>query len=354
MNRFDVMREPEKILIIRLSSIGDILLTTPLIRILKKRFPNSKIDFVIKEKFRELISHHPALDIVYSYHKKEREKGLKKIKERIRQQNYDIIFDIHKNFRSIYLRTAVGAGDIFKFKKFIVPRWLMVHFKINLYKKMIPVYQRYINSGEKLGIEYDDLGLDIYISESIRDKLRQQWNADLEPEKNLVIGIAPGAGFETKRWHAEGFRAVIEDLLATHPEARVLLFGNVKDRQITQNIIWNDHPRVFDVAGKYSLMETTAMMDYCKLVITNDSGLMHLASALKKKVVAIFGSTTEHLGFFPCNKEALIIQNNALKCRPCTHVGRKKCPKKHFKCMLDIQAVDVLNAAHLLINSGGN
>lgn len=348
------MIEPEKILIIRLSSIGDVLLTTPLIRALKTRFPDSKIDFVIKEKFKELVLYHPYLNTIYTYQKKESQNSLKEIKRRIKAQKYDIIFDIHKNFRSLYLRSGSRAGKIFKFKKFILKRWLFVHFKIDLYKKIIPVCQRYIDSGKKLGLEYDEQGPDIFIPDSIRDRIDQQWDRTLNSKDDLIIGIAPGASLKTKRWHVEGFRTVIDNLLETFPQARILLFGDKNDQEITAQLMSDGNHRIFDMAGKYTLPETAALMDYCDLIISNDSGLMHLASALKKKVVAIFGSTTEHLGFFPCNKEAIVIQNNTLKCRPCSHVGRRECPKKHFKCMLDIPAADVLKAVYLLINSGGN
>lgn len=348
------MIEPEKILIIRLSSIGDVLLTTALIRTLKKRFPNSKIDFVIKKQFKQLIAWHPSLNTIYAYPKKGTKNSLKEIKHRIKAQQYDIIFDIHKNFRSLYLRSGSKAGKIFKFKKFIFKRWLLIHCKIDLYKQVTPIYQRYIDSGRKLGIKYDERGLDIYIPESIREAINQQWEKILASHTNLIIGIAPGASLKTKRWHVDGFKTVIAQLLEKYPQACILLFGDKNDQEITRELMVDTNPRLFDVAGKYSLLETAALMDYCKLVITNDTGLMHLASALNKKVIALFGSTTEHLGFFPCNKEAVVIQNNNLKCRPCSHVGRSECPKKHFKCMLEIQAADVLKAIHLLTNSGGD
>ena len=348
------MIEPEKILIIRLSSIGDVLLATPLIRILRKRFPGSKIDFVIKEQFKELISLHPYLDTIYTYQKEATDNSLKEIKQRIKAQKYDVIFDIHKNFRSHYLRTGSKAEHIYKFKKFIFKRWLLVHLKIDLYKRIIPVYQRYIDSGRKLGIEYDEQGLDIFIPDSIRNTINNAWDKIPGSKDDLVIGIAPGASLMTKRWPVEGFRTIIEQLLETYPQARILLFGDKNDQAITRELMSNENSRIFDVAGKYSLLETAALLDYCDLVVTNDTGLMHLASALKKKVVAIFGSTTEQLGFFPCNKEAIVIQNNKLKCRPCSHVGRQECPKKHFKCMLEISDADVLKAIYLLINSGGD
>ncbi len=125
-------------------------------------------------------------------------------------------------------------------------------------------------------------------------------------------------------------------------------FGDHHDKIITSKIKLNIGEDVFDVAGRLSLMETASLMNLCHLMVTNDTGLMHIATALKKKVVAIFGSTTEELGFFPCALDSLVVQNNNLNCRPCSHVGRNECPKKHFKCMTDIKPQDVINAINSL------
>ncbi|MDZ7260735.1 MAG: glycosyltransferase family 9 protein, partial [candidate division KSB1 bacterium] len=103
------MVSPQKILVIRLSSIGDILLATPLLRILKKTFPQARVDFVIKKKFEELISLNPYIDTLYAFDETRGLAELRQIKKKIRTQNYDLIIDIHKNFRSLYLRTRSGA-----------------------------------------------------------------------------------------------------------------------------------------------------------------------------------------------------------------------------------------------------
>jgi len=339
---------PEKALIIRLSSIGDVLLTTPMIRVFKKKFPGCRLDFVIKKQFLDLIAAHPAVNKIYSFDKAHGQSSLRQIKNEIKAEKYDLIIDIHKNFRSLYLRTGVGAQSIATFKKYACKRWLLIKFKIDLYKHIIPVFQRYIDSLHQFRILYDGQGLDIFLPADVVQKIENQWAKRLQSENSLIIGIAPGASRTTKRWHVPGFidvaKYVVHELGAT-----VILFGDHQDRMITSQIetIFDNH--IFNVAGELSLSETAAMMNFCDLVVTNDTGLMHLAVASKKKIVAIFGSTTEQLGFFPVSKNAVIVQNNDVHCRPCSHVGKHRCPKKHFRCMNDIQSDQVIKAINSLL-----
>ena len=234
-----------------------------------------------------------------------------------------MVIDIHKNFRSLFLRTGIGANHIAEFKKYALNRWLLVKFKLNLYHQIIPVYQRYIDSLKDFDLKYDNKGLDIYFPDQLVQKINEQWNGTLSNKYKLIVGMAPGASFLTKQWHVEGFIEIAKYLIEKY-QAAILLFGNGQDKAITTEIYSKIQEHLFDVAGQLSLLETTALMNYCHLVVTNDTGLMHIASALKKKVVAIFGSTTEELGFFPYTTDSRIVQNNDLKCRPCSHIGRNK------------------------------
>ena len=138
MNNFASIQTPKKILIIRMSSIGDVLLTTPVIRLLKTKFPDSQIDFVIKNEVAELLTYHPNIDYLYRYDKFDEVNSLKKIKQGIRNKQYDLIVDLHKNFRSYYLTSGSGAKEIVRYKKGVFQRFLLVKFKFNFYKTIIP------------------------------------------------------------------------------------------------------------------------------------------------------------------------------------------------------------------------
>jgi len=338
-----------KILIIRLSSIGDVLLATPAIRLLKNKFPDSQIDVVIKHEFADLLKFHPHISHLYRYNKDETH-SLSKLKQEIRNKQYDLIVDLHKNFRSYYLTIGSRAKEVIRYKKGVIQRFLLVKFKLSLYKKILPIYQRYLKALKRYEIGYDGNGLDIFISEEAERRVVEKHRNFLNNSPGLTMGIAPGAKHATKRWTAEGFSSVI-DFLISNKNARVILFGNKADQEIVQSFSIEQTKFVLNATGELSLLETAALMNHCDLVLTNDSGLMHLASALKKKVAAIFGGTTEDLGFFPYLTEHSVVQNNNLKCRPCSHIGRKKCPQKHFKCMKEITAEQVLDAIEVLLGT---
>lgn len=348
MNKSASIQTPNKILIIRLSSIGDVLLTTPVIRHLKNKFPGGQIDFVVKKEFADLLKYHPGIGHLYQYDKNDEVNSLKKIRQQIRNQHYDLIIDLHKNFRSYYLTTGSGAKNIVRYKKGIFQRFLLVKFKLNLYKAVIPIYQRYLNCLNYYGIRHDGQGLDIFFDQKIEKMFIADYANFLNHSSGLIIGIAPGAKHVTKQWTVEGFSSVI-DFFVRNKNARIILFGSNAEQEIIQSLSIDQYSLVLNACGRLSLLETAALMSHCDLVLTNDSGLMHLAAALKKKVVAIFGSTTEELGFFPYTTQHIVVQNETLKCRPCSHIGRKKCPKRHFKCMKEITAEQVIGAIEELL-----
>jgi lipopolysaccharide heptosyltransferase II len=339
---------PLKILIIRLSSIGDIILTTPLIRNMKKKFPESTIDFVIKNEFVDLLENHPLINKLYKLEKGINKKPLKKIKRQIKNEKYDLIVDLHKNFRSYYLTFRSEAKQIVRYKKFILQRLLLVKFKINLFKKIVPINERYFLSLNRFNIQNDKLGLEIHFNNQIEQKIKNYYKDFLNNKNDLIIGIAPGASFATKRWTLDGFQDVINYFIEHH-KTKIILFGNKFDRELIHSAQISNEHNILNSAGKHSISETGVLMDHCDVVLTNDSGLLHLTTALKKPVVAIFGSTTEELGFFPSTTNNIVVQNSDLKCRPCSHVGRNKCPKDHFKCMKEITSKEVIKAIEKLI-----
>ncbi|MDZ7332147.1 MAG: lipopolysaccharide heptosyltransferase II [candidate division KSB1 bacterium] len=340
---------PKSILVIRFSSIGDILLTTPVVRLLKTQFPDCQIDFVVKEEFAELLVKNPNIAQLYRYSKTNSNRSLKEIKQQIRAHRYDLIVDLHKNFRSYYLSFGSRAQRIVRYRKGVLRRWLLVQFKLFRDRPVIPIFQRYLNTLLPYQLSNELLQLEIFVPEQIVTRVEKQYGNFIRGSLGPIIGIASGAKHETKRWTAEGFNAVIRFFIEQQ-NARVILFGGATDVDFINQLQFSRGDHVLNVAGQLSLLETAALMAHCDLMLTNDSGLMHLATALRKKVVAIFGSTTEQLGFFPYLTEYLVVQNDMLSCRPCSHIGRKRCPKGHFKCMKDISADQVIAAMLKLLN----
>lgn len=340
---------PNRILILRLSSIGDILLASPLVRVLRQRFPQAQIDFVIKAQFIDLVRSNPHLDTVLTLDTKEGRRGLTELKNTLRSRSYDLIVDIHNNFRTAYLRRISGTSVV-TLKKYKLQRFLLVRLGLDFYRRIVPVYQRYMDSVAALQVQDDGGGLEFFVtSDSSARAAAVLASLGLQPDK-LTIGMAPGAGFMTKRWPSEYFIETAKKLV-TRFEAQIILLGNQKETDICAAIEKGVGESVVNAAGKFSLMESAAALDVCDLLICNDTGLMHLATALKKPVIAIFGPTTRQLGFFPVGKNCRVIENINLICRPCTHIGRKHCPKKHFKCMKDILPMQVFQAVDELFKN---
>ena len=331
-----MIHTPTKILVIRLSSIGDILLTTPLLRVLKKRYPEANIDFVTKKRYIDLVRKNPHLNQVLAFDEEIGFSDLSRIKRHIKNGKYDTIIDIHKNWRSFYLRSFIGRPKILQYRKYRIRRFILIKLGLNLYNQPVPVYQRYINSVKSLDVQDDLEGLEIHLDprvQSFTNSFLQRLGLRTD---TLTVGIAAGAAFMTKRWPPERFQKVAKQL-TDDDGAQILLFGDTPDRHFTQTIAKAMGPAALDLAGRLTLMQTACAMAHCGVVVTNDTGLMHMASALKKRIVAIFGPTTEELGFFPVTPQSRVIQVD-LSCRPCSHIGSHKCPKGHFRCMREISS----------------
>lgn len=335
--------DPQKILIIRLSSIGDIVLATPLIRALRNKFTASQIDFVVKKEFSELLRFNPNLTNLIEFDSKNGFKELLNLKQRILKERYDLIIDIHNNFRSLFLR-AFSRAKVVKINKRVFKRFLLVKFKINLYKNAIHVVEKYLETVSRFSIKNDNQGLEIFVPKDIIEQVKKKINFS---EENLYIAIAPSAKHETKRWLPERF-AQLGDELAKKFDAKIILLGGKEDKERCRTVEHMMKTQPINLCCQTTLLESSAVLSLCKLLITNDSGLMHIGSAMKTTVVAIFGSTVKEFGFTPYATKSIIVEKD-IPCRPCSHIGRERCPKGHFKCMRDIEVKDVLNACVELI-----
>ena len=337
----------ENILVIRFSSIGDILLASPLLRILKKHYPHATLTFATKKQFVDLVRTNPHVDSILAFDPAEGLRGLRRLRAELKRRSFDVIIDIHNNFRSQILRSFQPGARVFVYKKYRWQRFLLIRFGWNLYSEIIPVYRRYLDCVSSLGIADDGLGLEFFPEAEVKRQVQARLREAGVEEGAPVIAMAPGASFATKRWPVEYFADVAKRWLEVQ-KSMILLLGGENDREITSQIAKMAERRIVDLAGELNLMETACALSECRLLITNDTGLMHLANALKIKTLAIFGPTTRELGFYPDERISRVVENEQLKCRPCTHVGRQRCPKKHFKCMVDIEPDHVYEVARRL------
>lgn len=310
------MDEPKKILIIRFSSFGDIILTFPLINLLKKKFPGVKISYVVKPQYTDLVKLHTLVDEVIEFNEH----------VKINLKDFDLIVDLQNNTKSMAFTFASGVKTV-RYHKDNFKKFLLVRFKINLFKEIIPVYKRYIKTIEPL-FSLNDKDLNFTTTNLISKDLHF-------PDKPYIV-IAPSSKHFTKRYPKERYLELINKLKNKY---QVILTGDGSetDKEICNYLCQNEE--AISYCGKLDYAELVYVLQHARFVVSNDSGVMHLAEALGKKIYAIFGSTVKEFGFFPQLKTSNVFEVEGLYCRPCTHIGLDKCPEGHFKCMLENKVV---------------
>jgi ADP-heptose:LPS heptosyltransferase len=312
-----------------------------LLRSLKSTYPEARITFLVKKQYADLLSSSPYIDQLISFDQKRGLGELKRIKKRLQNEKFDLYLDIHKNWRSRYLRAGMGA-KIFSYNKLIFKRTILIWFKINLYRTIKPVYERYFDSVKDLGIKYDGKGTDIFIPESGNQTVHGiLTRAGFGFGVPLII-LCPGATYFNKRWEAQGFIETGK-VLIREKSAFIIVHGGPEDSGLCKNISDNIGEHSVSLAGLLSLSESAALLKQATVVIANDSGLLHLAQSQKVPVVGIYGPTTRELGYFPVAYKSIVVETD-ISCRPCTHNGLDKCPRKHFRCMKEISADKVIAA----------
>ena len=324
-------RRGPKFLIIRFSSIGDIVLATPVIRCLKKQVPGAEVHFLTKDSYRSVVEHNPYIDKLHVLaHSQEL------MIEELKTEEYDYIIDLHHNARTLLVKKAL-KGKSFSFYKLNVQKYIYTSLKINLLPKL-HIVDRYLKAVESFGVKNDGAGLDYFIAKHEETK-----KEDI-PASHYAgyIACVIGAAHYTKRWPVHKWKEFCKKM--DHP---VILLGGKEDIIAANEIASADPVKVYNACGKFKLNESADLVKKAKLVITNDTGLMHIAAAFKKPVISLWGNTVPSFGMTPYYGDAsvgdVILQTNKLWCRPCSKIGYNKCPLGHFKCMEKIEVDTVIS-----------
>jgi len=312
----------KKILLIRFSSIGDIVLVSPIIRALKTQL-NCQLHVLSKAKYKLLYDSNPYIDKVHVFDVSEKE-----IIPLLKNEEFDYIIDLQKNIRSynVYRRLKIPR---YTFPKINLRKWLIVNFKINTLPK-IHIVDRYFEAVKKLGVKNDLKGLDYFTPESAFV------NLDKYPvlNGNKFIGFVIGGQHKTKMLPVEKIVSIINQL-----PIPVVLLGGPEDKSTGEEIKKQiSHPHVMNACGSFSLHQSTSLVRQAALIITNDTGLMHVAAAFRKPIISIWGNTIPEFGMYPYEPDTpenvVIAEVKGLSCRPCSKIGFEKCPKGHFNCMM--------------------
>ena len=325
-----------KFLIIRFSSIGDIVLTTPVIRCLKMQVPDAEVHFLVKNSFRSVVEHNPYIDKLHVL-----AHSWELMIELLKTEDYDYIIDLQHNFKTLRIKKALSAGSggnkkSFSFYKLNIQKYFYTAFKINMLPK-VHIVDRYLKTVESFGVKNDGAGLDYFIAAHEETKKEDIPASHSAGYMACVIGAAHG----TKRWPVHKWIEFCKKM--DHP---VILLGGDEDVTSGDEIAAIDPIKVFNACGKFRINESADLVKKAKIVITNDTGLMHIAAAFKRPIISLWGNTVPSFGMKAYYGDSpvsdVIMQTNKLWCRPCSKIGYKKCPLGHFKCMEKIEANEVL------------
>jgi len=324
-----------KFLIIRFSSIGDIVLTTPVVRCLKKQVATAEIHYLTKSSYSPVLSCNPHIDKVHYM-----ENNLDRVIEDLKKEDFDYVIDLHHSLRSMKVKKALGKKS-FSFPKLNVEKWIYTSFKLNTLPS-VHIIDRYMKTVESFGVKNDGAGLDYFIAPE--DHVKE---TDIPAAQQAgYIGIVIGAALNTKKYPLHKLKELCEQI--DHP---IILLGGLEDADEGERISAVDDVKIYNACGKFSLNESADLVSRAKLIVTNDTGLMHIAAAFKRPIISIWGNTVPEFGMFPYYGENFlshqqqlpfdIMEVKKLACRPCSKIGYDKCPKGHFKCMEMISAAAI-------------
>ena len=306
------------------------MLTTPVVRCLKQQ-TGAEVHFLSKQAFESILVSNPYIDRVFSFQKK-----ISEVLPVLQAEKYDLVIDLHRNLRSLWVRKRLGCPS-YTFDKLNFEKWLLVNTGINRLPD-VHIVQRYMEAVSTLGVEYDGKGLDFFIPEG--SDWQNSSQADKIPAKPFIAFVL-GATHATKRLPEEKIIDICSQL-----QQDVVLLGGTTESETGQRVAQAAGAHVVNLCGQLSLHASASVVRDAAMVLTHDTGLMHIAAAFHKNIVSIWGNTIPGFGMYPLYPTGM--QRNTslevigLKCRPCSKIGYDRCPKGHFNCMQMIRTEQVI------------
>ena len=311
-----------KFLIIRFSSIGDIVLTTPAVRNLKQQVEGAEIHYLTKSQFKSIIENNPYVDKVHTL-----KSSFKDTIHELKYEHFDYVIDLHRNIRTARFKNQLKIIS-FSFDKLNKEKWLLVNLKINKLPD-IHIVDRYFDTLKVFNVKNDQKGLDYFIPKNDEVDVK----SISENLKDGYIGVVIGAYHNTKKLTKEKIISI-----CTQIDKPILLLGGPENKEEGEEIKNAIEKNIYNTCGNYNINQSASLVKQAKVILTPDTGLMHIASAFKKKIISVWGNTVPEFGMYPYmpHQDSEIMEIKDLKCRPCTKIGFTQCPKKHFKCINDL------------------
>lgn len=332
-----------KILIIRFSSIGDIVLTTPVIRCVKKQVAGAEVHYLTKKAYAPVLKANPYIDRLHVLADE-----IQDTIAALQAEQFDFVVDLHHNLRSLRIKKALKCKHA-SFPKLNIEKWLYTNLKLNLMPR-VHIVDRYLKTVKSLGVTNDGRGLDYFVP-----------GEEVVPQHDIpaahqlgYIGLVIGAAHATKRLPLERLKELAG--MIDHP---IIVLGGPEDRAVGEVLAAIDPVKIYNACGKFSLNESADLVRQAKLIISHDTGLMHIAAAFKKPIISIWGNTVPAFGMYPYFGNQLpgsrnpyaVIEVQGLRCRPCSKIGYDHCPKGHFKCMQNIPLQEIKEQARDMLTA---
>lgn len=329
---------PGKILLIRFSSAGDLVLLSALIRVLRKTWAHADIDMVTRKDLAILVEENPHLSTIHTV---EREAGLGAIKalaSKLRHSQYDLVIDAHGSGRSRIIRRLIRPSCIAKISKFSWRRYLRIFLKLNLLAHRKKLLESYFEPVQGMGIAYDGQGSEFFVSDARASRVRGLV-ARKFPRGEVLVGISPTASFRKKAFPMPKFKRICGAILE-NPACGIILFGGPDEPKL---VLEKHQDRVLDLQGQTDLQESAFAAGLCRLVLSNDSVMMHLAEAMGVDAYGVFGPTTRDFGYFPHRPGSHVFEARVW-CRPCSKNGSGFCFRFHRHCFRRIDEDEIIRA----------
>jgi len=304
------------------------VLTSPVVRCIKQQIPGVEVHYLTKHAFLPVAQAIGHTDKIYSI-----ESDISEVINELKNEQYDFVVDLHHNLRSSRVKSALKKKSA-SFPKLNVEKWLLVNLKINKLPA-VHIVDRYFEAVKQLGVTNDGLGLEYHIPAT------EEIDISSLPSsfKNGYVGFVIGANHYTKQLPTHKIISLCKNI-----DMRIVLLGGKGDEEKATQIEEAMSDKIYNACGKYSIHGSASLVKQAKKIITHDTGLMHIAAAFRKDIISVWGNTIPAFGMYPYKPGANshIVEVLGLNCRPCSKIGYKACPKKHFKCMEQIDELQVI------------
>lgn len=341
----------QHILVVQTAFLGDVVLTLPLVQVMKRSFPQAHIDVLTTPRTSGILRNHPDIHRILEFDKRGKDSGvigLFRMAAAVRDYHYDVAIVPHRSLRSALLVWLAGVPRRIGFHK-SAGRFLFTD--VVRYNRNLHEVERNLSLLSILAISWENKELpNLYPSlddaAAVDGLLRECQISDT----SSLIAVAPGTVWNTKRWLKERYADLVNRFVDEH--LTVVLIGGREDEALCQEIcLVVNSGRIINAAGKLSLLQSAELLRRCRVLVCNDSAPMHFAVAMRTPVIAIFGATIPEFGFAPYGKHDLVVETKGLQCRPCSIHGGDKCPIKTFVCMKEITTENVYEKAKSVLEA---